>query len=217
MSCEAETVSMLRALRARAPEYPNDGHDALFNAEQNALVARNAERYYRTMVRGGATSWNVRDRHMVETLDRLIAHHGPHSRAIVWEHNTHIGDARFTDMARDGMVNVGQLVREAHGEHPAASDGVILIGLGTHRGTVIAGSEWGAPMTRMRMPVARAESWEDLLHRAIDNDGLLVFDGSDDGGIHGLEQLLDHRAIGVVYHPQAERWGNYVPTIVPRR
>jgi erythromycin esterase len=216
-SCEDETVSMLRTLRARAHEYPDDGRDSYFNAEQNALIAKNAERYYRTMVRGGATSWNVRDHHMVETLERLMIHHGSQSKAIVWEHNTHIGDARFTDMARHGMENVGQLVRQAHGEHPADGDGVVLVGFGTHRGTVIAGADWGAPMERMRVPLARAESWEDILQRATGSDALVLFDGTDDGGIEGLDRTIDHRAIGVVYDPRGERWGNYVPTIVPRR
>src|SRR5207247_9212122 len=88
--------------------------EAFFDAEQNAIVAKNAEHYYRTMIRGGAASWNIRDQHMVETLERLMRHHGPAAEAIVWEHNTHIGDARATDMARGGMVNVGQLVRERH-------------------------------------------------------------------------------------------------------
>lgn len=119
---------MLREVRAKAPMYADGDQDAHFNAEQNALIVQHAERYYRTMIQGGATSWNVRDRHMVETLDRLVAHHGPRSKAIVWEHNTHIGDARYTDMGRHGMVNVGQLVREAHGERPTAGDGVMLVG-----------------------------------------------------------------------------------------
>ena len=216
-SCEDEAVSMLGALRSKARAYREDGRDAYFNAEQNALVARDAERYYRTMVRGGPTSWNVRDHHMVDTLDRLMDHHGRGARAIVWEHNTHIGDARFTDMRRAGMVNVGQLVREAHGERPDERDGVMLVGFGSQRGTVIAGDEWGAPMRRMRVPEGRERSWEDLLHRASARDKLLIFDGSSDGGIGGLDQPLEHRAIGVVYDPDAERWGNYVPTIVPRR
>ncbi|MDB4917661.1 MAG: Erythromycin esterase [Gemmatimonadetes bacterium] len=211
-SCERETVSMLNALRAKAAEYPRDGHDARFNAEQNALVARNAERYYRTMIRGGPTSWNVRDYHMVETLERLMMHHGPLAKAIVWEHNTHVGDARFTDMANHGMVNVGQVVRENHD----APD-VTLVGFGTHRGTVIAASEWGAPMRTMEVPRARDGSWEDLLHREIGANALLLFDGTGDGGIRDLDQPVDHRAIGVVYHSHAERWGNYVPTVVPRR
>jgi erythromycin esterase-like protein len=211
-SCEDEAIVLLRELRSRAPHFREDGREGYFNAEQNALVAKNAELYYRTMVRGGPSSWNVRDRHMVETLDRLVQHHGPDCKAIVWEHNTHIGDARFTDMARAGMVNVGQLVRQAHDR-----DGVMLVGFGTHRGSVIAADEWGAPMERMHVPAARNGSFEDLLNDAAVGDALLLFNGADDGGVPGLDEPLGHRAIGVVYDPDAERWGNYVPTIVPRR
>jgi erythromycin esterase-like protein len=211
-SCEAEAVSVLRSLRGRAPEFREDGREGYFNAEQNALVAKNAELYYRTMVRGGSASWNVRDTHMVETLDRLMQHHGPTSKAIVWEHNTHIGDARYTDMARARMVNVGQLVRQEHAE-----DGVVLVGFGSHRGTVIAAEEWGMPMQRMRVPPARDGSFEALLFEARVGDALFLFDGTDNGGIRGLEAPMGHRAIGVVYDPNYERWGNYVPTIVPRR
>src|SRR5262249_3147653 len=130
-------------------------------AEQNALVIKNAEDYYRTMMQGGAESWNVRDRHMTQTLTRLMRFHGPAARAIVWEHNTHIGDARFTDMAADGMVNVGQLVRQLHD-----GDGVVLVGFGTHRGSVIAGKNWGAPMQRMTVPPPQPGSWDDVLHQA---------------------------------------------------
>jgi len=211
-SCEDEAVAVLRALRSKAPAFKEDGPEGFFNAEQNALVARNAEVYYRTMVRGGPGSWNVRDMHMMETLDRLVAHHGPHAKAVVWEHNTHIGDARFTDMARAGMFNVGQLARQAHGD-----EGVVLVGFGTHRGTVIAAEEWGAPMERMRVPSARTGSIEDALHQAVEGDALFCFDGTQDGGVTGLDEPLPHRAIGVVYEPTQERWGNYVPTIVARR
>src|SRR5579884_1666540 len=171
-SCQDEVVAVLRDLQSRAPAFKEDGREGYFNAEQNALVARNAELYYRTMVRGGPASWNVRDHHMVETLDRLMRQHGAHARAIVWEHNTHIGDARFTDMARAGMVNVGQLVREAH-----ERDGVMLVGFGTHRGTVIAADEWGEPMERMSVPAARPGSFEDAMHDAVAGDALLLFEG----------------------------------------
>jgi erythromycin esterase len=209
-SCEAEVVTLLAELRTNAPIYQNDGREAYFNAEQNALVARNAERYYRAMVRGGAGSWNVRDRHMAETLDRLIAHHGPGAKAIVWEHNTHIGDARATDMARAGMVNTGQLVREAH-----ADEGVVLVGFAGHRGSVIAGREWGAPMERMPVPPAQTGSWEDVLHRAGGHDALLIFPADD--GSPTLREPRGHRAIGVVYDPAYEHYGNYVPTVLPFR
>jgi erythromycin esterase len=211
-SCEEETITVLAALRAKGSTYANDGREGFFDAEQNALIARNAERYYRAMVRGGPQSWNVRDHHMVETLERLVKHHGETCKAVVWEHNTHIGDARFTDMARHGMVNVGELVRRDHGD-----DGVVIVGFGTHRGTVIAASEWGEPMQRMRVPAARRGSFEDQLQAAGVGDSLLIFDDADDGGIPGLDEPIGHRAIGVVYDPDHERWGNYVPTIIPGR
>ncbi len=208
-SCEEEAISMLRELRAKAGEYAGDDRDAFFDAEQNALVARNAELYYRTMVRGGAAAWNVRDHHMADTLDRLVRHHGPLAKAIVWEHNTHIGDARFTDMARSRMVNVGQLARQAHGD-----EGVVLVGFATHRGTVIAAEEWGAPMRRMRVPDARDGSWDALLHAARAENFLVLL--GDDAPV-GLDEPRGHRAIGVVYDPRTEHWGNYVPTILSRR
>ena len=211
-SCEDEAVAVLAALRRSAASYKEDGKEGFFDAEQNALVARNAERYYRAMVRGGPESWNVRDHHMVETLNRLVAHHGATCKAVVWEHNTHIGDARYTDMARHGMVNVGELVRREHGE-----DGVVIVGFGTHRGTVIAGEEWGAPMQRMRVPAARPKSFEAEMEAAGVGDSLLIFEDGDDGGIPGLDEPIPHRAIGVVYDPDHERWGNYVPTIMPGR
>jgi erythromycin esterase-like protein len=216
--CEGAAVTMLSELRRKAPEYEEQGRDAFFNAEQNALVARNAERYYRTMVRGGSYSWNIRDTHMVDTLDRLMELHGPASKAIVWEHNTHIGDARAADMAREGMVNVGQLVRERHGD-----EGVVLVGFGSYRGSVIAGDAWGAPMERKRVPEALEDSYEALMHRAgiasgVPNQLLLLPDrdaGSAEAGLWSAPR--GHRAIGVVYNPAFERYGNYVPTVLPRR
>jgi erythromycin esterase-like protein len=208
-SCEDEVVGMLGALRRRAPEYREDGREAYFNAEQNALTVRNAEMYYRAMVRGGPGSWNLRDTHMVETLNRLMAHHGPTARAIVWEHNTHVGDARATDMARAGMVTVGQLVRQQHED-----EGVVLVGFSSYQGTVIAGDEWGAPMERMQVPAAQAGSWEQILHEHSACDRLMIFAPEEP------EELLQphgHRAIGVVYDPGLERFGNYVPTVLPFR
>jgi erythromycin esterase-like protein len=209
-SCQKETIDLLREVRRAALEQRPDGRDAHFVAEQNALVVKNAETYYRTMVRSNAESWNVRDRHMAETLDRLLVHHGPGARAIVWAHNTHVGDARFTDMADAGEVNIGQLARERYGEQR-----VVLVGFSTHRGTVIAGREWEAPMEVMSMPAGRPDSWEDALHRAGTENKLLIFDPA-----RLPEQLLDwrgHRAVGVVYRPEYERYGNYVPTVLPRR
>jgi erythromycin esterase-like protein len=215
-SCEVEVVTMLGDLLQRhAREEPaRAGRDSAFAAEQNARAAVGAEAYYRAMVHGGPDSWNVRDRHMVDTLGRLMTHHASRNdrppRAVVWEHNTHIGDARFTDMRDAGMVNVGQLVREQYGEGEC-----VLVGFGSHSGTVIAADEWGRPTKRMRVPEARPGSTEALLHRSLEGeDGLFVF--ADDLPDWAAEEA-EHRAIGVVYRPSAERWGNYVPTVLGRR
>lgn len=209
-SCENEVVSLLKELHAKKPQYCSENREGYFTTEQNALVVKNAEAYYRAMVRGGPESWNIRDRHMTETLERLIEQHGPNSKAIIWEHNTHIGDARATDMADEGMVNVGQIIREQH-----CDDGVFLVGFGSHHGTVIAGKDWEAPMEEMRVPGGREGSWEDVLHRAGAVDKLLLLEDMQDNDNCFTER--GHRAIGVVYHPEYEHLGNYVPTVLPRR
>lgn len=208
ISCEDEVVTLLASLR-RAEAAAEGGREAAFDAGQNALVLKNAESYYRAMIRGGPDAWNIRDRHMAETLDRLMQHYGSGAKAIVWAHNTHIGDARFTDMADEGMVNLGQLVREQH-----ETEGVVLVGFGSQRGSVVAARAWEAPMERMAVPPARPGSWEDVLHQAIAGDGLFLFDRP--AGELALRER-GHRAIGVVYHPEYERFGNYVPTVLPRR
>jgi len=209
-SCEDDVVNLLAELRHLATDAAGSDREAQFNAEQNALVVKNAEHYYRTMIQGGPESWNIRDRHTAETLERLMRYHGAGAKVIVWEHNTHIGDARFTDMAREGMVNVGQLVRESH-----AAEGVVLVGFGSYQGEVIAADEWEAPQQRMPVPPGRPGSWEDVLHQAGEKNRLLLFDE-----VHDNAELLKergHRAIGVVYHPNFESYGNYVPTVLPLR
>lgn len=123
--CKNEVVELLQEIRRKIPTYDSD-HENVFNAEQNALVAVNAEKYYRAMIEGGPHSWNVRDRHMADTLERLLQFNGPGSKAIVWEHNTHIGDARATDMVDEGMFNVGEVARIMHHEK-----GVVLVGFGS--------------------------------------------------------------------------------------
>jgi len=209
-SCQQEVVSLLAEILRQPAPAKDDARDERFAAEHNARVVKNAEAYYRAMVKGGPESWNIRDRHMANTLDRLLKHYGPDSKAIVWEHNTHIGDARYTDMADDGMVNIGQLVRHNYGTR-----NTVLVGFGSHRGSVIAAREWEAPMEVMHVPVAREESWEDVLHRTGETDRLLVFD--DGPATKTIAEHRGHRAIGVVYHPETESYGNYVPTVLPKR
>lgn len=207
-TCEDEVVELLMSLRENSEQFSDD-LEAAFNVRQNAWVAVGAERYYRTMIRSNAASWNVRDYHMADTLDRLIHHHGPSSKAIIWAHNTHIGDARATDMAAANMVNIGQIARERHSD-----SGVVLIGFGSHRGSVIAGDSWGAPMEKMEVPRARSGSWESLLHRTESPSKLLFMD--ELRKTPQTQQTLGHRAIGVVYHPEREM-GNYVPSVLPER
>ncbi|MFC7157393.1 erythromycin esterase family protein [Halomarina halobia] len=207
-SCEDEVVDVLARLREGAGER-GDHRDDRFDAEQNALVARNAEEYYRAMVSGHEDSWNVRDRHMVETLDRLREHHGADARGIVWAHNTHVGDARATDMERAGRLNIGQLARERHG-----ADETALVGFGSYEGSVIAADAWGSPMEEMSVPEARRGSHEELFHRAGARNRLLLSD--DLAADTALAESRGHRAIGVVYHPDREA-ANYVPTVLPDR
>ncbi len=207
--CEDEVLHMLQRI-IKTPMHTDDPENE-FNTRQNAQVAVNAEKYYRTMVRGGAASWNIRDSHMMDTLDRLMEFHGPDAKAIVWEHNTHIGDARATDMADDGMYNIGQLARERYGK-----DQVKLVGFGSYQGHVIAGRSWGAPMQKMEVPPAQPGSWEEILHSISDEDKLIL--SSDLKDADGLaDRRIPHRAIGVVYDPKMEAFGNYVPTIIPER
>ncbi|MFI5585603.1 erythromycin esterase family protein [Amycolatopsis sp. NPDC051758] len=171
-----------------------------------AEVVAGAEHHYRELVRGGVRSWNVRDTHLSDTLDRLLRAYGPRSKAVVWAHNTHVGDARATDMAAAGLVNLGQLARE---RHPA--DGVVTVGFGTHRGSVVAADRWGGPVRRMPVEPARPDSLEGVLHEAVPGeDSLYVFDAAE--GREWSAELRGHRAIGVVH-----RGGGYVPTVPAAR
>ncbi|MDP4261317.1 MAG: erythromycin esterase family protein [Bacteroidota bacterium] len=207
--CQNEVVGLLKEIRQKLPTYNSD-HENVFSAEQNALVTVNAEKYYRAMVEGGPHSWNVRDRHMADTLARLLKLHGEKSKAIIWEHNTHIGDARATDMTNEGMFNIGELARV---EYPAQE--VVLVGFGSYKGSVMAGRSWGARMQVMEVPPARKNSWEYFLHTAGSGNKLLIMEDFTIDVF--MENRLGHRAIGVVYNPEYEQFGNYVPTILPLR
>jgi erythromycin esterase-like protein len=207
--CQGETLRLWNAVR-KLENVPG-GAEARFVLEQNALVALNGERYYRSMVdMQGESSWNIRDRHMAQTLKRLLDFHGRDSKAIVWEHNTHVGDARYTDMARSGEVNVGQLVRKEYGE-----ENVFIVGFGSHQGSVIASRAWGAPYQKMEVPVAVPGSWEYLLGEMGPDDKMIL--SKDIRGQKALKRPIGHRAIGVVYDPRSEHLGNYVPSVIPNR
>jgi erythromycin esterase-like protein len=208
-SCRDKVLALLREIQKKAQLLDGD-REAGFSTEQNALIAVNAEKYYRAMMSFDNESWNVRDTHMMETLDRLLQFHGKGSKGIVWEHNTHIGDARATDMRRAGMVNIGQLAREQYGINQ-----VYLVGFGSYKGTVIAGNEWGAPMKVMEVPEAREGSVEHLLHHESNQNRYLLFHSEEVRRQFG--ESIRHRAIGVVYNPHREKYGNYVPSVMAER
>jgi len=214
-SCENAVVQQLAELQQRAAEFlSRDGEVAaeeFFFAEQNARLVKDAERYYRAMFRGRASSWNLRDQHMVETLENLVGHlNGSRQpKAIVWAHNSHLGDARSTEMSHHGEVNVGQLVRERF-------DGdAVLIGFSTYQGTVTAASDWGAPAEQKNVRPALRGSYEDLFHQT----GLPRFwiDLQGAGQIGVLQQRRLERAIGVIYRPETERLSHYFHARLPEQ
>lgn len=207
--CADEVIRLLKMIQKRSRNYDHDP-EASLNTEMNARVIANAEKYYRSMVSFRDQSWNLRDAHMVETLDAIMNFHGKKAKAIVWEHNTHIGDARFTDMKDDGLWNVGQLVRERH----QRDAGVHITGFASYQGSVIAGRTWGGAMERMTVPPAISGSVEYMLHHESAEDKLILL--RTDRWRQQFKDYAPHRAIGVVYHPEYER-GNYVPTLLPRR
>lgn len=208
-SCENEVIKLLSEIRNNPKKYPSDP-EAAFDAEQNALVMVNAEKYYRSMVKSDVNSWNIRDNHMADTLERIIDYYGKGTKCVVWAHNTHIGDGRATDMGNAGMETLGQIIRDRHSDK-----GVVLIGFGSYKGSVIASDYWGAKMEKITMPEGREGSWEEVLHKTGLGNMLLITDDIKDSA--EFQQWRGHRAIGVVYDPDSERYGNYVPTVLPQR
>jgi len=232
-NCEDEVLEMLTSLRRKMDDYSKrdsgtrEKEEELFSAEQNAITAKDAEFYYRTMIRGDVQSWNIRDTHMMDTLERLIRFHDDNnkednSKAIVWAHNTHIGDAKATDMSKDNMINLGQLVRERKNKK-----NTVLIGFGTYKGSVIAAKKWGEKMEQMEVPPAIEGSWDNFFHNIKNesnlirsNNNKLIIVPHDNYNINNTinnSSWKGQRAIGVVYNPQYEKYGNYVSTDISSR
>jgi erythromycin esterase-like protein len=212
---KTQAVEMLRdLLRVRIEEMNLAQGRVYFDATQNARIVNNAENYYRAMIFGRDTSWNVRDSHMMETLEVLMKFHN-NPKVIIWAHNTHIGDYEYTEMKQRGEVNIGGLARKKFG-----SD-VALVGFSTYEGSVLAGRRWGAPMQMMKVPPARSDSWDALLHFVARERGeasyYFVMDDLSADSKKLLSTNKGQRAIGVVYRPEDEARGNYVPTILLKR
>jgi erythromycin esterase-like protein len=215
-SCENDVVAQLVELRRRAADYATrDGRiaaDEYFVAEQNARVVRNAEVYYRAMFRGGAESWNVRDQHMMTTLEALLAHvsrTNGEARAVVWAHNSHLGDARATSMAARGELNLGQLTRQRFAGR------CCLVGFTTHVGTVTAASNWDEPAELMMVRPSLPGSYERLFHDVGRPAFVLPLGDSDLRSALAAPRL--ERAIGVIYRPETERASHYVTTRLPQQ
>ena len=211
LSCERQPIEQLVEIHRSAAEYAGrDGllaADELFYAQQNAQTVRNAEAYYRAMFGGRVTSWNLRDQHMAQTLDALLAHLDRHdgqppARIVVWAHNSHVGDARATEVGSDGQLTLGQLVRERYG------DASRLIGLTTYTGTVTAASDWGAVAERKFVRPALKGSVEELFHLS-GRPAFLVSPMISREAAEPLDAVQLGRAIGVIYLPATERQSHY--------
>jgi erythromycin esterase-like protein len=214
-TCEEEVIAQLRDLRRHTEDYlRRDGavaEDEFFYAEQNARLVANAEQYYRSMLQSRISSWNLRDRHMTETLVALMTHLGRRitfPKVVLWEHNSHLGDARATQMSEEGEINVGQLIRERYGTH------TVSVGFTTYQGTVTAASAWDGATERKRVRPALPSSYEALLHEMGIPKFLLTWE--DDARLRELfnERRLE-RAIGVIYVPETERLSHYFYATLP--
>lgn len=208
-SCEEEVAQLLSNIRKNWMGSQED-QEGYFNLEQNALILKNAEHYYRILLKGEASSWNERDNHMFDTLERLLNVHGENANAIVWAHNTHIGDARYTSMRKAKLINLGQLARERYGKKQVA-----LVGMGAYEGNVIAARQWEGPMKRMPLPPAKRGSLEALMHEISPENKLFLL-GQEEREKEALNRWIPQRAVGVVYTPEQEQ-GNYVPSLFPKR
>jgi len=206
-SCEDAVIEQLRALLDQRLEYLEKDGNNFFNAEQNARVVLAAEQYYRAMYRGSTESWNLRDRHMFDTLRALLAHRGEGAKAVVWAHNSHIGNAASTSMGWGGEFNIGELCRTAFGRD------AVLLGMATDRGDVAAADDWDAPMQVKQVRPSRPDSWEQLFLRAGLPASLTSW--RDDPQLRdALARPRLERAIGVIYRPATERQSHYFQAIL---
>jgi erythromycin esterase-like protein len=208
-TCEKEVRAQLVSLLERRLEYAARDDEPFFDATQNARIVRSAEQYYRIMYEGSRESWNLRDRHMFDTLQILLRHRGPNAKAVVWAHNSHIGNAAATSMGWEGEFNIGELCRMAYG-----SD-LVSIGFGTDRGTVAAASDWDSPMELKAVRPARADSVEHLFHRTGQSRSLTDWRAQNRGRLREIlsEPRLE-RAIGVIYRPETELLSHYFKAVL---
>lgn len=207
--CESNAVEQLKEMLAQRLRWIDGDSESWFEAAQNARIVRAAERYYRIMYQGSNESWNLRDRHMFDTLQTIIAHRGVGTKAVVWAHNSHVGNAAATAMGWKGQFNIGELCRIAYG------DAAVLIGFGTDTGTVAAASDWGADMKIKTVQPARNDSYEYVFRRTGVARSLTDWRGSSKSELKEIlrEPRLE-RAIGVVYRPETELYSHYFEAVL---
>lgn len=211
-NCERPVIAMLSDLMLRQRDYAGHDGERFLDAVQNARLVAAAERYYRTMYYGSRNSWNLRDEHMFETLKTLLNHYGSQSKAVVWAHNSHVGDASATEMSARGEHNIGQLCRREFG------DAAFLVGFGTHHGTVAAASDWDGPMEIKTVRPSRPESYEALCHDTRVPRFMLPLRNGNNGALqNALLRPRLQRAIGVIYRPETELASHYFQTVLPRQ
>ena len=211
-TCESPVAAMLEELQSKRQAYAEHDGERFLDMTQNAQLVANAEKYYRTMYYGSRSSWNLRDRHMFSTLKTLLEHHGPNSKAVVWAHNSHLGNAEATEMFARGEINLGHLCRNEF------SDAVYAIGFGTNSGTVAAASEWGGPLEIKEVRPAIAKSYERLCHETDKENFLLPlrnFPRPSEGDSLWSPRL--QRAIGVIYRPETEIASHCFQAVLPRQ
>jgi erythromycin esterase-like protein len=212
-SCEDDAVAMLRHMLERRLEYEAAGRGRFLDAAANARLVAGAERYYRSMFQGDEASWNLRDTHMFEMLERILDVYGEGAAGAVWAHNSHLGDASATAMASRGELNVGQLARERFGPE------VYAVGFGTHDGTVTAAASWGGKPRTMTVRPSNASSYERLFHDAGVTSGTAAL--REGQGAPALREALEEprleRAIGVIYRPETELVSHYFRAVLPRQ
>jgi erythromycin esterase-like protein len=202
-------TAQLTELLSNRLTYMREDGEAFFDAAQNARIVRAAEQYYRIMYHGSRESWNLRDRHMFDTLQALLASRGPDSKAVVWAHNSHIGNAGATAMGWQGEFNIGELCHVAYG------DDAVLIGFGTDRGTVAAATDWGGPMEVKIVRPARTDSYEHAFRKTGVARSLTHWRGPDARELADtLRQTMLQRAIGVIYRPESELMSHYFEAVL---
>jgi erythromycin esterase-like protein len=203
--CSSASLNLWQAIK-KINNHPNNEYESML-IKQNTRVVLDGEKYLRIVTNDRVAGWNIREQHMFETVKDLIHFNNSQLKIIIWAHNTHVGDAHYTDMGSRGKTNLGELIRATYGK-----ENVFIIGFGSYKGTVAGVEKWGSAFNELNMPPAYKGSWEEILHHSGNEDKIIL---SKDILNTALNRWIDQRAIGIVYHPKTEL--SYIPSIIPSR